>query len=83
VILFASSRYLLIQRILGYFWDIKFKSVAFGKIPQNDHKTIFPKKIFDSKKISPIQQEHQLRDVLADDKYKVMNKPFTLPATFR
>ena len=38
-ILFASSRYLLITRILGYFWDIKFKSVAFGKIPQNDHKS--------------------------------------------
>ena len=50
VILFASSRYLLIPRILGYFWDIKFKSVAFGKIPQNDHKSHFFPKIFDSKK---------------------------------
>ena len=37
-ILFASSRYLLTSRILGYFWDIKLKSVAVGKIPQNDHK---------------------------------------------
>ena len=38
VILFASSRYLLITRILGYFWDIKLKSVAVGKILQNYHK---------------------------------------------
>jgi len=49
-ILLASSRYLLITRIPGYFRDIKLKSVAVGKNPQNDHKTIFPKKIFDSKK---------------------------------
>ena len=34
-ILFASSRYLLITRIPGYFRDIKLKSVAVGKIPQN------------------------------------------------
>ena len=38
MILLVSSRYFMITRILGYFWDIKFKSVAFGKIPQNDHK---------------------------------------------
>ena len=31
VIFFASSRYLLIPRILGYFRDIKLKSVAVGK----------------------------------------------------
>ena len=29
---------------------IKLKSVAVGKVRQNDHKTIFPKKIFGSKK---------------------------------
>ncbi len=50
MILLVSSRYLLITRILGYFWDIKSKSVAVGKFRQNDHKTIFPKKIFGSKK---------------------------------
>ena len=50
MILLASSRYFMITRILGYFWDIKSKSVAVGKFRQNDHKTIFPQKIFGSKK---------------------------------
>ena len=38
MILLVSSRYLLITRILGYFWDIKLKSVAVGNILRNDHK---------------------------------------------
>jgi hypothetical protein len=50
MILLVSSRYLLITRILGYFWDIKLKSVAVGKIPQNDHKSHSSPQIFDSKK---------------------------------
>ena len=31
MILLVSSRYFMITRILGYFWDIKLKSVAVGK----------------------------------------------------
>ena len=50
MILLVSSRYFMITRILGYFWDIKSKSVAFGKIPQNDHKSHSSPQIFDSKK---------------------------------